>query len=45
MHKKAVIKQIYLFCKTVASRAGSVPTFQDPGTPLNGLSGTQVPAY
>ncbi len=25
-------------------RAGSSPTFQDPGTPLDGFMGTRVPA-
>ncbi len=28
----------------VRSRAGRSPTFQDPGTPLDGLAGTRVPA-
>ena len=28
----------------VNSRAGRSPTFQDPGTPLDGLGGTRVPA-
>ncbi len=27
----------------VYTRAGRSPTFQDPGTPLNGLAGTRVP--
>ncbi len=26
------------------TRAGRSPTFQDPGTPLDGLAGTRVPA-
>ncbi len=27
-----------------STRAGRSPTFQDPGTPLDGLAGTRVPA-
>ncbi len=38
MRKSALLQ------KHLPTRAGRSPTFQDPGTPLDGLAGTRVPA-
>ena len=38
IHAKTLI---FIFSPILLSRAGRSPKFQDPGTPLNGLSGTR----